>query len=88
MIELFHDILKALYKPLLVLLVASMVALLWYIPREDTTSDPIWVEVIANPKTGQCEVTLWEGNRIAYSLVSDRVNELNKKVCQIYVLNH
>lgn len=88
MIAFFRDILRALYKPLLMVLLFAALVLLWYVPREQKTEEPIWIEVVTEPKTGQCEVTLWAGGRLMYSLVSDQRTDLNDKTCQIYILNH
>ena len=88
MIALFRDAIKALYKPVLVILLAAVVTLLWYVPRERQTTNPMWIEIVANSKSNHCEVTLWDGGRMVYSLVSKKRYDLVTKTCQIYVINH
>ena len=88
MIELFRDIIRSLYKPLLVLLLAATVALLWYVPREQQTTEPMWVEIIVDPENNHCEVTLWAGGRMAYSMTSEKRYDLVNEGCQIYIMQH
>lgn len=80
--------LKWAYKPLLVLLLAATVALLWYVPREQRTNDPMWIEIIADPKNNHCEVTLWAGPRLVYSMSSETRYDLVSPDCQIYIMQH
>ncbi len=88
MIELFRSIGRALYKPLLLILLAACCVLLWYVPKEHKTEDPIWVEVVADPKNNRCEVSLWAGGRLISSVVSGTRYDLVRKDCQIYVITH
>ena len=88
MIELVLDICRKVYKPLLLVLLSACLVLLWYVPREHQTNKPMWVEIIADPKNNHCEVTLWEGGRMVYSMTSEERYDLVTKSCQIYVINH
>ena len=88
MIRFYTQIIKWLYKPTLVLLLLCCVYLLLYVPKEEYTVNPMWIEITADRNKQKCEISVWDGGRLAYSLSSDTRNDLYNGFCQMYIIRH